>query len=125
MKKYIVVMSMFAVGLLTSIGYACSIYVKVYNDTDHYFDSHNHVVVLGPYGRNHARTMQPGGSFTYHAVGSAFTCHGTYKIRSNIIATRSISQKKDGTIIAHIVNNKATSDGGDHPQPYTTIWSHG
>lgn len=58
---------------------ACSIHFKVVNNSGEYM---RNIFVAGPWGRKSSENGQDlptlGSSFTYHAEGSAFSCHGHY-----------------------------------------------
>ncbi len=66
-------------GLLCSVqSMACSVYINVENSTG---DTLNSVSVEGPWGRYSTdHEMKNGESFSYHASGSMFTCHGNYNL---------------------------------------------
>ncbi len=64
-----------AAGLLGPIqAMACDVYIKVTNESGQDVDG---VYIGGPYGRSSTdHDLKNGASFTYHATGSMFTCHG-------------------------------------------------
>ncbi len=66
-------------GLLCSVqAMACDVYIIVKNATGTDIDNAS---VNGPWGRySDEHELKNGESFTYHATGSAFTCHGEYGI---------------------------------------------
>ena len=123
MKKYIVALGLCTTLLFAHAGNTCSIYVYVHNDTT---KSLTDVHVFAPWERqSHGHNMVPGSSFMHHAVGNIFSCHGWYYIAKNknllshTYAKNSIYEKKNGTIIAHIVKNPT------HETLYKVNWSHG
>ncbi len=66
-------------GLLCSAqAIACDVYIKVINQSGHEALG---VYIGGPWARSSTEyDMKNGDSFTYHATGSAFTCHGKYNL---------------------------------------------
>ncbi len=57
---------------------SCSVYINVTNSTGHTL---NGVSVNGPSFRSsEMHKLDNGEDFTYHASGSMFTCHGSYKL---------------------------------------------
>ncbi len=91
-----------AACLLGSIqAMACDVYIKVTNESGHDVDG---VYIGGPWGRSSTdHDLTNGASFTYHATGSMFTCHGKYNLDSLARQDKcnyddiSIDMNKDGT----------------------------
>ncbi len=80
---------------------ACDVYIKVINQSGGHVDR---VSVIGPWGRySNDHDLSNNASFTYHATGSAFTCHGEYSVDSLAFGEKcnyddiSIDMNKDGT----------------------------
>ncbi len=88
-------------GLLCSAqAMACDVYIKVINQSGGHVDG---VSVVGPHVRqSHDHDLDNGASFTYHATGSLFSCHGEYSIDSLAYGDKcnydniTIDMKKDG-----------------------------
>ncbi len=102
-------------GLLGSIQtMACDVYITVHNGLidQNLVD----LEVNGPFGRNsNKHDLKPGESFTYHATGSAFTCHGDYYLQQYsttknppycyiFTSTVTINMSKDGRAYMDIVD---------------------
>ncbi len=89
-------------GLLCSAqAMACDVYIKVTNESGADIDR---ITVGGPYSRlSTHHDLTNGASFTYHATGSLFTCHGNYYLNSRAnqnlcnYDNLDIDMEKDGT----------------------------
>ncbi len=102
MKIFKTLIVIVVIGLLSSIqAMACDVYIKVTNESGGDVDL---VSVVGPYGRtstNH--DLKNNASFTYHATGSMFSCHGKYYVDSLAFQDNcnynnvSVDMSKDGT----------------------------
>ncbi len=70
-------------GLLGSIQtMACDVYITVHNGLADQMDG---LQVKGPFSRrSDVHDLKSGESFTYHATGSAFSCHGDYTMESGV-----------------------------------------
>jgi len=76
--KIIYISITFAALLMGSnIALACSVNIRVANVSDTVL----YVAVTGPWDRySDTHHLKKGNHFTYNASGSAFTCHGGYKL---------------------------------------------
>ncbi len=100
-------------SLITSAeAVACSVYIKVINSTG---TTLKNVKVKGPWSRRSSgHEMKNQSTFTYHATGNAFTCHGEYQLTDasgdpycdmTRAEDNSFDFKRDGTVCFDISGN--------------------
>ncbi len=81
MKIFKTLIVIVVIGLLSSVqAIACDVYITVHNGLADQMDG---LQVHGPFGRySDVHDLKSGESFTYHATGSALSCHGDYTMES-------------------------------------------